>query len=269
MNTHPQYPTDLKEAQWQLLIALLPKRKWHKGGSGRPPCDIRQIFNGIFYLNKTGCQWRMLPKTFGCWQTIYGYFNTWRKLGVWQQIHRQLSQKERIRQGRKKDASAGCMDSQSIKTATHGQSKGFDGGKMVNGRKRHLLVDTLGLLITVFVSPANCPDREGAIALLKNYFKIGLTRLRKLWVDGGYRGDELQTWVRGLKQSYKIDLEAVGNAPKCKGFQVVKRRWVVERTFAWLLNFRRHSRDFECLTQNSEALIYVAMIQLLIKRLAS
>ena len=268
MNTHRQYPTDLTQAQWQLLLLLLPKGKWRQGGPGRPASDLRKIINGILYLTRSGCQWRMLPKTFGCWQTVYGYFNRWRKQKIWQRIYRCLLNQERARQGRKKDASAGCLDSQSIKSATHGKSKGFDAGKKVNGRKRHLLVDTLGLPITVFVSPADCTDQKGAVRLLNRYFKSGRTRLRKLWVDGGYRGDGLRSWVQGLKGSYKIDLETVTQDASAKGFQVVKRRWVVERTFAWLLNFRRHSKDYERLTKSSEAFIYIAMSYLLIKRLA-
>ena len=175
-------------------------------------------------------------------------------------------QKERRSQGRKPTASAGSIDSQSIKTATQGKIKGYDAGKKVNGRKRHLLVDTLGLPICVFVSAADLADRDGLMELLKRYFAAGLRRLRKLWVDGGYRGDTLKMWVSSLKQTHKIDLEVVQR--ESKGFEVMKWRWVVERTFAWLLNFRRLSKDYEVLTQNSEALIYIAMIHLLIKRLA-
>jgi len=265
MNTQPQYPTDLIEAQWQSLIGLLPRRKWQKGGRGRPPVSLRQVFNGIMYLTKTGCQWRMLPKNYGCWQTVYGYFNKWSEKGIWLKIQQALSRKERCRQSRKLTASAGSIDSQSIKMATQGESKGYDAGKMVNGRKRHLLVDTLGLVIGAFVSPANCTDQDGLMHLLRLYLAMGLTRLRKLWVDGGYRGEALKSWVLGLKGTYKIDLEVVGRTGK--GFQVVKRRWVVERTFAWLLNFRRLSKDYEVLTRNSEAFIYIAMTHLLIKRL--
>ena len=265
MNTLRQYPTDLIEAQWQLLLTLLPKRKWHPGSRGRPPVPLREGFNAIVYVTQTGGQWRMLPKEYGCWQTVYGYFNTWSKKGIWRQIHPALSRRERRRQGRKPTASAGSIDSPSIKTATQGESKGYDAGKKVNGRKRHLLVDTLGLIISAFVSPADGADPDGLKVLLKAYFAAGLTRLRKLWVDGGYRGEAIKAWVASLKRTHKIDLAVVQR--EGQGFQVMKWRWVVERTFAWLLNFRRLSKDYEVLPRNSEAFIYIAMIHLLVKRI--
>jgi len=266
MSTQEEYPTHLTESQWQRLQPLLPVRKWHPGGPGRPPCDRRQILNGIIYLTKTGCQWEMLPKTFGCWQTVYGYFNTWSRDGIWQQMMDRLVQHERQRQGRQRTPSAGCVDSQSIKTATQGKTKGFDGGKQVNGRKRHLLVDTLGLIIGVLVTAADEGDRAGLMDLLSTYFSTGVQRLKKLWVDGGYSGEPLRGWVADLKKTHKIDLEVI--AKPGKGFTLLKRRWVVERTFAWLLNFRRHAKDYEVLTRNSEALIHIAMVHLLLKRLA-
>ena len=266
MNTHRQYPTNVTQAQWQQLIPLLPKRKWQKGGPGRPPANLRRVFDGILYLRKTGCQWRMLPHTFGCWQTVYGYFNKWQKQGVFERVQQVLSRRERRRQDRNPTASAGCIDSQSIKTATQSESKGYDAGKKINGRKRHLLVDTLGLVMSAYVSPANLQDRDGLKKVINQYFEQGETRLRKLWVDGGYRGEDLKEWVADKKHTYKIDLEVV--LPPSKSFEVVKRRWVVERTFAWLFNFRRLSKDYERLTDNSEAFIHIVMIYLLINRLA-
>ena len=266
MSTLSQYPTDLTDAQWQRIQPLLPPRKWRCGGPGRPPCDVRVVLNGVLYVTKTGCQWKMLPRTFGRWKTVYGYFNRWSRTEGWASIMDALRQQERQRQGRKPQPSAGCVDSQSIKTATQGTVKGYDGGKMVNGRKRHLLVDTLGLLLEVCVTAANTGDREGLMQVLTAYFATGIHRLKKLWVDGGYSGAPLKAWVAALKQTHKIDLEVVEN--QGKGFQLVKRRWVVERTFAWLFNYRRHSKDYEVLPRNSEALIQVAMIHLLLKRLA-
>jgi putative transposase len=236
MSTTQYYPTDLAEAHWTLLVALLPERKWRPGGPGRPPCDLRQVLNGILYLLKTGCQWRMLPREFGKWNTIYAYFKRWGERGVWAKLMEALRQCERRRQGRQAEPSAGSVDSQSIKTATQATEVGFDGGKQVKGRKRHLLGDTLGLLIAVVVTAANTEDRVGFMLLLTRYFVGGVKRLRKLWVDGGY--------------------------------QVIPWRWAVERTFAWLLNDRRHSRDYERLTTNSEAMIQLSMIRLLLNRLA-
>ena len=158
------------------------------------------------------------------------------------------------------------MANQSNTETSQEKIKGYDAGKKVNGRKRHLLVDTLGLIIGVWVTAADGGDRAGLMHLLTTYFFTGVKRLRKLWVDGGYSGETLQAWVADLKQTHKIDLEVV--AKPGQGFTLLKRRWVVERTFAWLLNFRRHSKDYEVLTRNSEALIHIAMVHLLLKRLA-
>jgi putative transposase len=266
MSTTPYYPTDLTEEQWQLLLALLPARKWRPGGPGRPPYDVRCVINGIWYLLKTGCQGRMLPREFGQWATIYAYCKRWRREGVWGRLMEALRQLERRRQGRQPEPSAGSVDSQSIKSAAQGSEVGFDGGKKIKGRKRHLVVDTLGLIIAVVVTAASTDDRLGLVALLTRYFAGGVRRLRQLWVDGGYRAEWVTSWVGGLKGTHKIDLEVTDRTGP--GFQVIPWRWAVERTFAWLLNDRRHSRDYERLTVNSEALIQLSMIRLLLKRLA-
>lgn len=266
MSTSCHYPTDVSDAQWEVLHLLLPKPTWRPDGPGRKPVDLRRVVDGIFYVNKTGCQWRMVPTDFGAWQTVYGYVRRWRRAGVWREGMDTLRHWERQGQGRLPEPSAGCADSQSIKTATQGQDVGFDRHKKVKGRKRHILVDTLGLIVAVVVTAANTDDRPGLVELLQRYFASGVTRLRKLWVDGGYEAQWLRDWVRGLKCTHKIDLEVVEHTGK--GFQVVKHRWKVERAFAWLLNDRRHSRDYERLTASSEAMIQVSMIRLLLKRLA-
>ena len=266
MSPRRHYPTDVTDEQWELLISMLPQPKWRPGGPGRPPYELRRVLSGIFSVTQTGCQWRMLPIDFGHWNTIYGYFRTWRRTGLWARLLEQLRQRERRRQGRPPEPSAGSSDSQSIKTATQGSAIGFAGNKKIQGRKRHLLVDTLGLILAVVVTSASADDRVGLMILLERYWATGIKRLRKLWVDGGYRAQWLQQWVGDLKQTHKVSLAVVDKTGP--GFQVLPRRWTVERTFAWLLNYRRHSRDYEVRVENSEALIQVSMIHLLLKRLA-
>jgi putative transposase len=245
---------------------MLPQPKWRPGGPGRRPYELRRVLNGIFYVTKTGCQWRMLPMDFSHWNTISSYFRTWRRTGLWARLLEQLRQRERRRQGRQPEPSAGSIDSQSIKTATQETAVGFDGNKKIKGRKRHVLVDTLGLLLAVVVTSASADDRVGLMMLIESYWATGVKRLRKLWVDGGYRAEWLRQWVGSVKQTHKIDLTVVDKIGR--GFQVLPRRWTVERTFAWLLNYRRHSRAYEVRTENSEAMIQVSMIHLLLKRLA-
>lgn len=266
MSTDGHYPTDVSDAHWDLLQLLLPQPKWQPGGPGRKPLELRRVVNGIFYVHKTGCQWRMLPRDLGNGSTIYGYFRRWRRAGLWASLLATLRHWERQGQGRLPEPSAGCADSQRIKTATQGTDIGVDGNKRVKGRKRHILIDTLGLIVAVVVTAANTDARQGLVALLTAYFAAGVKRLRKLWVDGGYDAQWLRDWVRGLQQTHQIDLEVVEHTGK--GFRVVKQRWKVERTLAWLLHDRRHSRDYERLTASSEAMIQVSMIRLVLKRLA-
>jgi transposase len=261
-----EYATDLTDAQWRLIKPLLPASTWPPGGPGRPRRDPRQIINGLLYLTKTGCPWALLPASLGPWKTVYDYFRRWSLQGVWPPILDRLTQRERRRQGRLSTPSAGGVDSQTIKTATQGETIGYDAGKKIKGRKRHLWVDTLGWIRPVEVTAADVGDRDGLKRVLTRYVAPGLPRLRKLWVNGGSAGADLKGWVADLKKTHKIDLEVV--AKQGNGFTPLKRRWVVERTFAWLMNVRRHARDYEVLTRHSEALIQIAMIYLLLKRLA-
>src|SRR5215831_1603534 len=180
MSTVGHYPTDVSDAQWEALQLLLPPLKWRPGGPGRKPMDLRCVINGIFYVNKTGCQWRMIPTNIGNAHTIYGYFRCWRREGVWGRVIDTLRQWERQSQGRLPEPSACCADSQSIKTATQAEDVGFDGHKKSKGRKRHLVVDTLGLLVAVVVTAAHRDDRLGLVTLWQRYFASGVTRLRNI-----------------------------------------------------------------------------------------
>ncbi len=266
-NARVYYPTDLTDGQWALVEPLLPVAKSGPGKPGRPASDRREVLNAVLYVVKSGCQWRMLPSDFGPWPTIYRYFNTWSRTTVWQGLLEELNMKERDRQGRHPEPTAGCIDSQSVRATMQPTTDvGFDGNKKIKGGKRHVLTDTLGLILCVVVTAANVEDRQGLRALLDRWFLKGVCRLRTLWVDAGYRSQVLRQWVGDLKRTHKIDLEVTDHDGQ--GFQVVAKRWVVERAFAWLLGYRRHSKDYEVRTRNSEAMVEIAMIAILIRRLA-
>ncbi len=223
---------------------------------------MRLVVNAVFYVLVTGCQWRYLPADYPCWQSVYYYFRRWQRDGAWQQIHNRLRSEVRRKEGRHKHPTAGCLDSQSVKTTAVPGERGFDNGKKVNGRKRHILVDTLGLLLVVVVHTADISESAGArLVFLK--MRGGCKKLRRIWLDGGYRGTVL-TWAFDV---FRLVLQVVKPPPEQRGFQVLPRRWVVERTFAWLNNHRRLSKDYERETQTSEALIQIAMMRLMLRRL--
>ena len=224
---------------------------------------MRHLINAILFLVVTGAQWRMLPREYPNWKTVYHYFRLWRADGTWQRIHDTLRAELRRRAGRHKHATAGCLDSQSVKTTHVRGLRGFDSGKLVKGRKRHLLVDTLGLLLAVVVTAASTSDPAGARLLLARLGGGG-KKLRTVWVDGTYRGT-LLAWVA---ERYRFRLQAVLRTEEQQGFVVLPRRWVVERTFAWLSQYRRLSKDYEGSVSSSEAMIQIAMIRLMLRRLA-
>lgn len=254
------YPSDLSDAQWKIIEPFIPPEK--PGGRHRE-VDIREVVNAIFYLLRSGCSWRMLPHEFPPWQTVYTYFAQWRDDGTFKKINDTLRVRLRVKAGREEQPSAAILDSQSVKTTETKGERGFDAGKGVNGRKRHILVETMGLLLTVVVHIASIQDRDGAQIVLKKA-KQCFPRLRLIWADGGYAG-KLVDWV---KESCQWILEIVKRNDDVKGFQVLPRRWVVERTLAWIGRYRRLSKDYEVLTKTSEAMIYVAMVNIMVRRLA-
>lgn len=259
MNTQ-LYPTDLTDSQWGILRELIPPAR----PGGRPrSLDMRRVVNAILYVVVGGIQWRMLPKEYPKWQSVYSYFRDWKRSGTWIRIHDTLRAKVRRRAGRHKHPTGGCLDSQSVKTTAVPGSRGFDKAKLIKGRKRHLLVDTTGLLMAVAVTAASVQDRDGARLLLT---RLGgaCKKLRLIWVDGGYRG-QLVTWVA---ERFRFRLRPVLRPKERKGFTLLPRRWVVERTFAWLNHYRRLSKDYEGLEATSEAMIYIAMIRIMLRRLA-
>ena len=254
------YSTDLTDSQWDYIKELIPSAK--KGGRPRS-LDMRQVINGILYITVGGIQWHLLPKTYPKWKSVYHYFRQWRKDGTWKRIHDTLRSRVRQKAGRHKHPTAGSLDSQSVKRSAIAGVHGYDAGKKIDGRKRHILVDTMGLLLAVVVTAASVSDPAGARLLLSQLDGAG-KKLRLIWVDGTYRGT-LLTWVA---QQFRFRLAPILRPFGAKGFVLLPKRWVVERTFAWFTMHRRLSRDFEMLPESSEAFIYIAMIRIMLRRLA-
>ena len=257
------YPTDLNDTEWKQIAPYLPEPKL----TGRPrEIPWREIMNGMFYMVKNGCVWRALPHDLPAWQTVYYYFRLFQKSQRWQELNTIIREGVRVKEGREPQASAMIIDSQSIKSAEGGEKIGFDGGKLVRGRKRNLITDTIGLVVLAKVTAANVQDVHAGkqtLMALKERTQL-ITRLQKIFADGGYRG-ELVNWVKSELHS---EMEIVLKLGDKKGFQVLPKRWVVERTNAWVTRNRRMARDYERLTETSESFIYILMIRLGLRRLA-
>ena len=252
------YPTDLSDEQWKLLCLMLPPPE--RFGRKRQ-IDLREVFNALCYLARAGCQWRLLPKEFPKWETVYYYFRRWRESEWFVALNDKLRQEIRLRAGKQPDPSAAIIDSQSVKTDEQAEAKGYDAGKKVKGRKRHILVDTLGLLLKAKVLTADVQDRDGA-KMLFSAIKEQMPRLQLIWADGGYRG-KLIDWV--AVQCLWV-LEIIKRNDSLKMFIPVPKRWIVERTFSWLNRNRRLSKDYERKAESAEAWLYLSMSILMLKR---
>jgi putative transposase len=258
------YPSDLTDEQWSLLEALLPPEV---EGLGRPrEVDFREVINAILYLNRSGCQWDMLPHDLPPKSTVYDYFAKWRDEGTWQRMMDALRVQVRVAAGREPTPSAASVDSQSVKTAATGGERGYDGAKKVTGRKRHVFVDTLGLLLAVTVTAASVDDAAAVPRLFAQVAPESVPRLTKAWADSKYHNHQLGQWMR--KERPMWNLEIVSRPAGAKGFVLLPKRWVVERTFSWNDRCRRHSKDYERRTDSSEAMIKVSAIGLMLRRLA-
>lgn len=268
--THPRrgcalYPSSLSDAQWAVIGPALPPPA-SETGRGRPETHPRRlVLDAVFYLVAEGVRWRSLPTDFPPWQTVYGFFSRWRDDGTWQRVHDALRDQVRVCEGRDPLPTAAVIDSQSVKGAeTVGASRrGYDAGKKINGVKRHVVVDTLGLLLVVMVTAARVQDRDGAAPLLA-VLRERFSTIRLVWADGGYAG-RLVIWAAKV---IGLTVTIVKRTDDTTGFAVLPRRWVVERTLAWLTRNRRLVRDYERRADTHEAMTTIAMIALMSRRLA-
>jgi len=246
------YPTHLSDSQWQRIEKFFDMQRKRK-------YELRAIVNAIFYVVKSGCQWRMLPSDFASWQLVYYYYRKWKINGLIELIHDELVRIVRRNKGREQSPSVGIIDSQSVKgTSAAGEHRGYDAGKKVTGRKRHIIVDTLGLVLGVIVHSASVQDRDGAMSVIE-LLRFRFSRMVKIFADGGYAGKLIDQ----VAEKFGWVLEIVHK--KESGFKVLPKRWIVERTFAWINNDRRNSKDYERLIESSETMIRLSMIRCMLK----
>ena len=255
------YPTDLTDEQWKLIEPMLPRAKRR----GRPRTDLRRVLNALLYVVKAGCPWSLVPRDFPPGKTVYHIFRCWVRDQVWPALNARLRALVRAQAGKRARPTAAILDSQSVKSDPHGGAVGFDGAKLIKGRKRHLLVDTLGLVLGVKVTTANTSERAGGRLLLSGLLGW-LCWLRLIWADAGYAGPAFAQWVRDWRPL--LEIQIVRRAGGAHRFQPTPHRWIVERTFGWLMRHRRLVRDYETSTESAEAFVYLALIRLQLRRLA-